>query len=155
MTKFEESELKGRELFKEVLESLEINTWNPTTDMYDRVDGYFTKDNKQAVVEIKGRNKQYEGYDTHLMEVDKYKAIVKDAQDKGIKFAYYACFFGDDTLYLYNVGTIRTNSDVEQKWCPKTTAVNSDFCWKPCFLIHKEVATVFIKTNGKWIKQEN
>lgn len=155
MTKFEESELKGRELFKEVLESLGINTWNPTTDMYDRVDGYFIKDNKQAVVEIKGRTKYYEGFDTHLMEIDKYKAIIKDAQSKGIKRAYYACFFGEDTLYLYNVGNIKSNSDVEQKWCPKTTAVDSNYCWKPCYMIHKEIATVYHKINGKWNKQEN
>lgn len=155
MTKFEQAELKCRELFKEVLESLNINTWNPTTDMYNRVDGYFTKDDKQAVVEIKGRTKYYEQFDTHLMEVDKYKAIVKDAQSKGIKCAYYACFFGDNTLYLYNVGIIKNNSDVEQKWCPKTTAENSDYCWKPCYMIHKEIAQVFNKVNGKWIKQEN
>ena len=82
-------------------------------DLYNRVDGYFTKDNIKAVVEIKGRDKYYEGFDTHLMEVEKYKAIVTDAHSNGIKCAYYACFFGDDTLYLYNVGKIKANAEIE------------------------------------------
>ena len=155
MTKFEESELKGRNLFNEVLQSIGITDWQPTTDLYNRVDGYFTIDNRQVVVEIKGRAKQYEKYDTHLMEVDKYNAIVTDARSKGIKCAYYACFFGEDTLYLYNVGSIKSNSDIEQKWCPKTTAVDSDYCWKPCYMIHKEIASVYNKVNGVWSKQEN
>lgn len=153
MTKFEESELKGRNLFNEVLQSIGVTDWQPTTDLYNRVDGYFTIDNRQVVVEIKGRAKQYEKYDTHLMEVDKYKAIVADAHNNGIKCAYYACFFGEDTLYLYNVGKIKANSEIEQKWCPKTTAAQSDYCWKDCYMIYKDIAQVFTKSNGKWYKQ--
>ena len=155
MTKFEEAELKGRELFNEVLQSVGITDWQPTLDLYNRVDGYFIKDNKRAVVEIKGRTKYYEGFDTHLMEVDKYNAIVADAKSNGIKLAYYACFFGDDTLYLYNIGYIKPNSVVEKKWCPKTTAVDSDYCWKDCYMIYKDVAQIFTKVNGKWTRQEN
>lgn len=155
MTNFEKAELKGRKLFNEVLQSIGITDWQPTTDLYNRVDGYFNKGNKQAVVEIKGRTKYYEGFDTHLMEVDKYNAIVTDARSKGIKCAYYACFFGEDILYVYNVGIIKSNSNVEKKWCPRTTAENSDYCWKDCYMIHKEIATIFNKVNGEWIRQEN
>ena len=48
--------------------------------------------------------------------------IVADATSNGIKNAFYACFFGEDALYLYNVGLIKNHSDKEKKWCPKTTA---------------------------------
>ena len=155
MTEFEKAEIKGRNLFKEVLQSMGVADWQPTLDLYDRVDGYFTRNDRKAVVEIKGRTKRYESFDTHLMEVDKYNAIVADAHSNGIKHAFYACFFGEDTLYLYNVGYIKSNSDKDKVWCPRTTAANSDFCWKDCYLIHKEIATVFNKVNGVWSKQEN
>ena len=155
MNNYEIAELKGRSLFKEFLQSVSITDWQPTLDLYNRVDGYFSKDNKKAVVEIKGRTKQYESFDTHLMEVDKYDAIVADAKSNGIKSAFYACFFGEDALYLYNVGLIKNHSDKEKMWCPKTTASQSEYCLKDCYMIHKDIAQVYIKINGKWIRQEN
>ena len=155
MNNYEIAELKGRSLFNEVLQSVGITEWQPTLDLYNRVDGYFYKDEKKAVVEIKGRTKQYESFDTHLMEVDKYDAIVADATSNGIKSAFYACFFGEDVLYLYNVGLIKNHSDKEKKWCPKTTASQSEYCLKDCYMIHKDIAQVYIKTNGKWKKSVN
>lgn len=155
MTEFEKAEIKGRNLFKEVLQSMGVADWQPTLDLYNRVDGYFTRNDRKAVVEIKGRTKRYESFDTHLMEVDKYDAIVADAKSNGIKSAFYACFFGEDALYLYNVGLIKNHSDKEKMWCPKTTASQSEYCLKDCYMIHKDIAQVYIKINGKWIRQEN
>ena len=64
-------------------------------------------------------------------------------------------FFGEDAMYLYNVGLIKNHSDKEKKWCPKTTASQSEYCLKDCYMIHKEIAQVYIKTNGKWKKSVN
>jgi hypothetical protein len=89
------------------------------------------------------------------MEVDKYNAIIADATSNGIKSAFYACFFGEDVLYLYNVGLIKNHSDKEKKWCPKTTASQSEYCLKDCYMIHKDIAQVYIKINGKWKKSVN
>ena len=155
MNNYEIAELKGRSLFKEFLQSVSITDWQPTLDLYNRVDGYFSKDEKKAVVEIKGRSKCYESFSTHLMEIDKYDAIQADAKNKDIKNAFYACFFGEDVLYLYNTRLIPKNSEIEKKWCPKTTASQSEYCLKDCYMIHKDIASVYIKTNDKWIRQEN
>lgn len=155
MTKFEENELRGRKMFEELLKQCNLDQYVFTKDLYDRIDGYFKKDNKIASVEIKGRAKYYEGFKTHLMECDKYDAMIKDMEEKNLNSGFYACFFGDDTLYMYNIKKIKDNSSIEQKWCPKTTSAKSDYCWKDCYMIDKSIATIFNKVNGEWIRQEN
>lgn len=151
---FENNEMRGRNLLAELFKQAGIE-YMFTEDVYDRIDGYFQKDNKKASVEIKGRNKQYESFDTHLMECSKYDAMIKDMEDKNLNSAFYACFFGDDTLYMYNIKKIKDNSTVERRRCPRCTSANAGWCWKDCYMIDKSIATIFRKANDKWIKQEN
>ena len=55
MNKFEESENKGRALFKSFLDQIGA-TGQPTEDSYDRVDYYFQIKDKKYVAEIKVRS---------------------------------------------------------------------------------------------------
>ena len=116
------------------------------------IDGYLTVGNNRLVIEIKGRDKYYEGWDTHLMEIQKYE----DMKARG-KNGMYACFFGDDTLYLYSLNQIKDNSKIKNIPCPITTADSdrSSYVLKPCYLIDKRIARVYKKINGKWSRQEN
>ena len=73
MDKFNELELNGRKLLESFLIQVGATNLYPTEDKYAPVDYYFTYNDKKVVAEIKVRDIKYEGYDTHLMEVSKYK----------------------------------------------------------------------------------
>lgn len=154
MNSFEIAELKGRGLFREFIEP-RVKKIIFTTDLYDRIDGYFRLGGDIVSVEIKRRDKGAEGYSTHLMEIDKYDAMIADKKKRNIGGCIYACFFGDDTLYLYDVSKVVDNSIIQQKYCPRTTAAYSDYVWKDCYMIDKRIATVFKRVNGVWSRQEN
>ena len=81
MDKFDELELNGRKLLESFLIQVGATNLHPTEDKYAPVDYYFTYNDKKVVAEIKVRDIKYEGYDTHLMEVSKYKSLVKDKKD--------------------------------------------------------------------------
>ena len=85
MDKFDELELNGRKLLESFLIQVGATNLYPTEDKYAPVDYYFTYKDKKVVAEIKVRDIKYEGYDTHLMEVSKYKSLVKDEKDTGIR----------------------------------------------------------------------
>ena len=78
MDKFDELELNGRKLLESFLIQVGATNLHPTEDKFAPVDYYFTYNDKKVVAEIKVRDIKYEGYDTHLMEVSKYKSLVKD-----------------------------------------------------------------------------
>lgn len=52
-------------------------------------------------VEIKVRDKKYEGYDTYMMELSKYNALVEKVNKGTIDNACYVNFFGEDTVYIF------------------------------------------------------
>ena len=88
MDKFDELELNGRKLLESFLIQVGATNLYPTEDKYAPVDYYFTYKDKKVVAEIKVRDIKYEGYDTHLMEVSKYKSLVKDEKDSQSDTAY-------------------------------------------------------------------
>ena len=69
------------------------------------MDYYFTYKDKKVVAEIKVRDIKYEGYDTHLMEVSKYKSLMKDKKNSQSDTAYYINFFQME-LKLMPIGTL-------------------------------------------------
>jgi hypothetical protein len=99
MDKFEESELKGRELLKSFLDQVGAEDQQPTVGRYNPVDYFFTYKGKKVVAEIKVRDVQYQNYSTHLIEDSKLKALFKAKEDNGCDFAYYINFFGEDAVY--------------------------------------------------------
>ena len=110
MDKFYELELNGRKLLESFLIQVGATNLHPTEDKYAPVDYYFTYKDKKVVAEIKVRKIKYEGYDTHLMEVSKYKSLVKDKKDSQSDTAYYINFFTDGTkvnAYWYSTNTVR------------------------------------------------
>ena len=72
MDKFDLEEQKGRRIFESFLsQAKNTSNWNPTTDKYNPVDGFFELNGKKIVVEIKTRDKRYMNYITHLIQIDK------------------------------------------------------------------------------------
>lgn len=154
MNEFTKAELIGRNLLKEIFNDLNITKYQFTKGVYDRLDAYFRLKGHIVSSEIKVRATKYESYDTHIMEVDKYNAMLEDMKKRNLAGSFYICFFGE-TAYIYNINKVVANSKQNKCWCPRTSAVNSDYCWKDCYLIDKRIATVFKKVDGVWIKQEN
>lgn len=154
MNKFTESEQKGRSLMKEMLDQFKATNQQPTEDPYAPVDYYFKLKDKDIVAEIKVRDKQYENCDTHLMEVSKHNALVRDRQEKNLDAAFYVCFFGDDVVYWYSTYTISKYATTDSFYCNRTTAINTGKRMKDVLLIPRNRGTKFIKVNGKWSKSE-
>jgi hypothetical protein len=102
MNKFEESENKGRALFKSFLDQVGA-AGQPTKDSYDRVDYYFQIKGKKYVAEIKVRNAFYSDY---LIEADKLKALEDTKNSEGLDGAFYVCFYGNQ-MYLFSTKAIK------------------------------------------------
>ena len=153
MDKFDELELNGRKLLESFLIQVGATNLYPTEDKYAPVDYYFTYKDKKVVAEIKVRDIKYEGYDTHLMEVSKYKSLVKDEKDSQSDTAYYINFFTDGTkvnAYWYSVSSIRNFGTIDYKYCPTTTAVDNGNYYKKVIMIPSNKAQRFALVNGRW-----
>lgn len=152
MDNFQKSEQKGRSLLKEMLDQFNATDQQPTKGAYNPVDYYFTLKDYKIVAEIKVRDPQYEGRDTHLIEESKFNALEQDKIDKGLAAALYVCFFGEDTCYWYTTNIIRKYAKQKTYYCNRTTAYNSGKIFKKVRLIPRDKGTKFTKINGKWIK---
>lgn len=155
MNNFQKAENKGRKLLKELLDqSNNVSNQHCSEGDFDRVDYYFELLDKKVVAEIKVRDISCHKYDTLMMEVDKYFALVKDRQDKKLNCSYYINFIGEDTCYWFSTSKIY-QARRESKYCPKVSAYSSEYKYKECFMIPKEWGVKFVKVNGKWTRQEN
>lgn len=155
MNKFIESDAYGRKLLKELIEQFNATNIEETEDEYYPTDLYFNLKDISIVAEIKVRDIQYESYDTHLMEVNKYLALVKDKADCNKDLAIYVCFFGDDICYWYKSSDIKKYATRQTKRCNRTTAIYTGKKEKDCLMIPKNRGKKFIKVNGVWSKSEN
>lgn len=81
-----------------------------TKDKYNPVDVYIIVKDQRAVGEIKVRDKKYEGYYIHLIETRKLKAILEKKKEHKCIYGFYFCFFGDTSLYIYNLNDIVNHS---------------------------------------------
>lgn len=147
------NETIGRTQFESLLnQAKNANYWQPTTDKYNHVDGYFYLDNKKIVVEIKTRDKKYADYPTHLMELDKYMNLTKAMVDHNCFTGYYANFF-EDTLYLYDLRNINTiNCKITERYVSRTTVEDNGKKMKKFLELPAKLAKVFKKENNKWIR---
>lgn len=147
MNKFEESENKGRALFKSFLDQIGA-TGQPIKDSYDRVDYYFQINGKQAVAEIKVRNAFYDDY---LIEADKLQTLLQEKEDKGLDGAYYVCFYGNQ-MYLFSTNAIKQYGRLQRKYCKRTTMGMCDYVLKDVILIPTDKASRYDLQDGKWQK---
>ena len=156
MDEFDKAEQSGRALFTEILQQLQISDYRESVEKYDTLDMYFTIKEKYTGVEIKKRDKQFEHYDTYLMEVSKFNALVNRLKSGEIDQIYYVNFFGADTVYIFSLrkiiegikkGTITANST----YANRTTAAFSGKVKKRILLLPKQYATKLIKDGNKWI----
>lgn len=65
------------------------------------MDMLYKRNGKTIGVEIKVRDMRYEGYDTYLMELSKYNALVEKVNSGVVDNAAYVNFFGNDTVYIF------------------------------------------------------
>ena len=147
MNKFEESENKGRQLFKSFLDQIGA-TGQPTEDTYDRVDYFFQQKGKQYVAEIKVRNAYYSDY---LIESDKLQALEDTKAQEGLNGAFYVCFYRDQ-MYLFDTKVIKQYGSPQRKYCKRTTMGMDDYILKDVLLVPTDRATRFYMKDGKWIK---
>lgn len=157
MNKFTASEIIGRNLLKSFLDQVQATNQQPTEDQFNPVDYYFTLQGKNAVAEIKVRDKKYLKYDSHLMEVSKLKALLKDKEEKNLDSAWYVNFFidGDTTYcYMYSTDSVIKYGRKTSKLCPKTTAVTSAKVDKQVIEIPTYCAQKIKRVTNKWQKYE-
>lgn len=155
MDKFEEAEQKGRRILETFLQQVDATDLQPTKDKYAPVDYYFKLKGQQIVAEIKVRDKRYEDYDTHLMEVSKYNSLVTEKRLKKAVAAYYINFFVDgETInaYWYETKDIHKSGIKETRYCNRTTAQYGGGTYKNLILIPKNKAYRFTFKNNKWQK---
>ena len=148
MNKFQESEHKGRALFKSFLDQVGA-AGQPTKDSYDRVDYYFQIKGKKYVAEIKVRNAFYDDY---LIEEDKLQALLQEKEDKGLDGAYYVCFYGNQ-MYLFSTNAIKQYGRPQRKYCKRTTMGMCDYVLKDVILIPTDKASRYHLQDGKWQKK--
>ena len=147
MNKFQESENKGRALFKSFLDQIRA-TGQPTKDSYDRVDYYFQIKGKKYVAEIKVRNAFYSDY---LIEKDKLKALEDTKNSEGLDGAFYVCFYGNQ-MYLFSTKAIKQYGIPQKKYCKRTTMGMNDYILKDVILVPTDKAYRYDLVDGKWIK---
>ena len=151
MSKFEESERKGRNLLHSFLQHLHP-VMEQDTQLYDEVDYYAWFSEKSAVFEVKVRNliNKFTGkvYDEILLSVNKVEALIDRCVKYGLNAGYYACFF-ENKLYLFNVD--KTPKRKGQQWCPRTTAGdNHDLVLKPVYYFKTADAFIYENEGNVW-----
>ena len=158
MNKFDQSEAKGRALFKSLLESQHIKDSQESTFKYDTADYYYKNNQGQQIgVEIKTRSELYEFYDTHIMEVGKFNSLIKKIKDNEIVNAIYVNFFGEDSAYIYPIALIikgikNKSIKIVDKWCPVTTSANNGYKMKKIMEIPRQIGWKYELKNNNWIK---
>lgn len=155
MDNFDLNEKKGRVIFESLLDQVNnARNWNPTKDKYNPVDGFFELDNKKIVVEIKTRDKQYMGYLTHLIQIDKYMNLTQAKLTNNCHTGLYVNIFGNDTIYIYDLKDINSNNcSITERMANRYTAISSGKKMKQFYEVPTRLATVFKKDeNGNWYK---
>ena len=147
MNKFQESENKGRQLFKSFLDQIGA-TGQPTEDIYDRVDYYFQLNGKKAVAEIKVR---YSYYNSWIIEVDKLKALLQKRKERNLDGAIYVCFYGN-SMYIYQISVIKKYGIRDTRKCKDSTVAFSGYVLKDVLYVPNDKASRYDLVNGKWQK---
>lgn len=155
MDEFEKAEQSGRALFIEILQQLQITDYRESAEKYDTLDVYCTIKEHSTGVEIKKRDKQFEHYPTYMMEVYKFNALWQRLKDKEFEQIYYVNFFGEDTVYIFNLQKIAEGIKqgkviVTSTYANRTTAVFQGKTEKRILLIPKEYAAKLVRIDNKW-----
>lgn len=92
-----------------------------------------------------------------MMEVAKFKAIATRVKSGELDRAYYVCFIGNDTAYIFNLRAIAQAGrdgklEITTKYAPVTTAADNGKRDKRVLLIPKSVGVKLEKNGDKWIK---
>jgi hypothetical protein len=137
----------GREFFAQFLiqnNITEITFEDPQSNFDIR---FKDKENKKYVVEIKVRDIQYKDYVLHMLEPLKYRTLLWDGD-----IPIYACFFGDNYLYLYNENAIRKHTREDVYRAVSTVDTKRGYEKSLCFFVQSKNAKKYkLDENGKWV----
>ena len=122
MDNFKIAEEKGRRKFKQDLDRHNA-TYEFTEDKYDNIDCFVTGNNKTFAVEIKNRDILMDTYDTYILELTKYKALMDAYENSGYTPTYVNYFQDGRMVWVLNELNI-TPDRISTKWCTATTAEN-------------------------------
>lgn len=151
MNGFQQAETIGRGYFESWLKDLEADNIQFVSKKYERVDCNFSYMGKNITAEIKVRDSKYKDYNTHIIEVNKLKAIEEYMQNNNKDIGLYVNFFGENVVYIYNVKDIN-KSDKFSKRLKATTVVNNGYKDKQIIEIPKDIGQCYIRLNNtsKW-----
>lgn len=135
MNEFKKAEQLGREKFQQGLKKNGIKNYKFTTNQYDPIDCIIWNKGKKILIEIKNRDEKYENYPTHMMELHKYRDMMKMPADK----RYYVCIFGN-TFYWYNLNDIDVQPEL--MYGAKTTAIDTGKVLKQVLFIPTNKAKI-------------
>ena len=150
MDRFEQFENNGRSLLKGILDQTGICEQKASEGTFNPIDYYFTVKGKKVVAEIKCRNVLYQNFDTHLIECQKLKSLIRAKKNNKCDLALYVNFFGEDTCYLYSTESIITSAKQQILNCNRKTAIKTDKIDKQILMIPSNQALVLKRINGSW-----
>ena len=123
MNAFLEDEAIGRKKLKQLFEtSPKISKYEFAEHEFDKVDAFSTGQTGRCTYEIKNRNILSTKYDTYLLELDKYNALMYEYTEEGYT-PYYINFFSDGICIMWDVSKIDIEDRVELKYCTNKTAI--------------------------------
>lgn len=153
MDSFELNEEIGRSWFASFVKQLKTKTeWIPSLGRYNFIDGFVIQKDKKYVVEIKTRSKKFLNCHNHLIELNKYMNMTKVKVDSNCKNGFYVNFFGEDTLYIYDLKDINTNNCKLVERLAQTSTVCREYKRKLFLEIPTRYAIKFKKINNRWTR---
>lgn len=133
MNKFEESEERGRAVFKSYLNSLgdRVSNYTENEDPYGHWDVAFEMEGRKFIVELKHRNYSNDSFSTWMLEKYKYnklrevKFLQKRKNDTDVTLLYVNTY-ADGNIRVWNLDKLSSQDTIaEQEMHAKTTAVDS------------------------------
>lgn len=154
MDRFQAAEQIGRDKFLQLLQQIGATDIEFTKDQFDKTDCYFTYKDYKITAEIKVRNMNYDQYNTHLMEVKKYKALKEIVKDQQLAGFWYVNFFNNGVCCIYSQSKINKHTiRVVYKHCNRTTAIDTGKVDKRVLEIDRNVALTILFNGNKYVKR--
>lgn len=152
MDEYKRNEIKGRSWFSRFINETQRDlVFIPTETINETIDGFLKTATNSCVIEIKTRNKDYEKFKTHWIEIGKFMNIVNWQTKTKSKKAYYVNFFDWDTVYIYDLKKVNSQTcNIVSKWVWEKTVVGDKKVLKRFFEIPREFARIYKWENYKW-----
>ena len=144
---FNEYENKGRNKLENDFKNAKCEMEYEFTDVEDKIDCFATAaTGARYAIEVKNRDIPIEKYDTYLLEMRKYNALMSAHTESGYT-PLYRCYFRDGVI-TWDVSKIDIENRVEDLKCTQTTVDYGHKVVKKLIMLKKEEA-IDKKRGGK------